>query len=149
MLISLWINGPITFAKISPKIDFIRWVCRMLVELIPCVMDAKMEFKDIPICSLKIISIRIPKVNKITPVTMDNFRYFVASISFLITWDIIKNSPKRPKNIMSFPFEDPIKNCYVTGLMIGLNMSVTKIIPANMMNMNPTKIVLLTFITII
>ena len=50
---------------------------------------------------------------------------------------------------MSFPFDDPTKNWYVTGLMIGLNMSVTKIIPANMMNMNPTKIVLLTFITII
>ncbi len=121
----------------------------MLVELIPWVMDAKIEFRAIPICNLKITSIRIPKVNKITPVTMDNFRYFVESISFLITWDIIRNSPKRPKNIMSFTFDDHIKNWYVTGLMIGLNMSVTKIIPANMMNRNPTKIVLLTFITII
>jgi hypothetical protein len=47
---------------------------------------------------------------------------------------------------MSFPFEDPIKNKYVTGLMIGLSASVRKITPARMMNMVPTNIVLLTFI---
>ena len=56
------------------------------------------------------------------------------------------NNPKRPKNIMSFPFEDPIKNVYVIGLIIGLNMSVMNIIPANSMNINPIMIVLFSFI---
>ena len=61
-------------------------------------------------------------------------------------WDKIKNNPTRPKNIMSFPFDDPIKNRYVMGLMIGFKISLTKITPARSMNINPSSIVLLSFI---
>ena len=50
----------------------------------------------------------MPKLNKTVPKTIEIFRYFVVSMSFSITWDNIRNKPKRPKNIMSFPFEDPI-----------------------------------------
>ena len=67
-------------------------------------------------------------------------------MSLSMTWDNIKNNPKSPKNIMSFPFEDPIRNKYVIGLIIGLNMSVKKITPANIMQINPIMIVLLSFI---
>ena len=63
-----------------------------------------------------------------------------------MNWGIIKNNPKRPKNMMSFPLEDPIKNKWVMGLIIGLKISVMKINPANIMNINPTMIVLLGFI---
>jgi uncharacterized membrane protein YfcA len=47
---------------------------------------------------------------------------------------------------MSFPFDDPIKNKYVTGRIIGFKISVRKIIPASRINAAPTNIVLLTFI---
>lgn len=47
---------------------------------------------------------------------------------------------------MSLPLEDPIKNRYVIGLIIGLKMSVMNINPANNMNINPIMIVLLSFI---
>jgi hypothetical protein len=47
---------------------------------------------------------------------------------------------------MSFPFDEPIRNRYVIGLMIGLKMSVIKISPENNMNINPIMIVLLIFI---
>jgi hypothetical protein len=47
---------------------------------------------------------------------------------------------------MSFPLDDPIKNVYVKGLIIGLKISVRNIIPPNKININPTMIVLLTFI---
>jgi hypothetical protein len=90
----------------------------------------------------------MPKINKTPPSSIEIFKYLVVSISFLITWDNIKSKPKRPKNIMSFPLDDPIKKLYVTGLMIGLKMSVIKIIPANNMNINPISMVLLIFINI-
>ena len=48
--------------------------------------------------------------------------------------------------MMSFPFDDPIKNKYVTGRIIGFKKSVRKIIPASRINAAPTNIVLLTFI---
>jgi hypothetical protein len=67
-------------------------------------------------------------------------------MSFLINWDNIKNKPKRPKNIMSFPLDDPIKNKCVMGLITGLNALVRKITPANNMHNAPIKIVLLIFI---
>ena len=67
-------------------------------------------------------------------------------MSFLIIWDNIRNRPKRPKNIMSFPLEDPIRNKYVIGLIIGLKISVIKIAPASKINIIPISIVLLTFI---
>lgn len=63
-----------------------------------------------------------------------------------MSWGIIKNNPNRPKNMMSFPLEDPIKNKCVTGLIIGLKISVMNIMPANIMKANPIKIVLLAFI---
>ena len=47
---------------------------------------------------------------------------------------------------MSFPLEDPIKNKWVIGRIIGLKISVTNIIPLNNMNINPIMIVLLSFI---
>lgn len=56
------------------------------------------------------------------------------------------NNPKRPKNMMSFPLDDPIKNVYVIGLIIGLKMSVMNINPANNMNNNPIMKVLFSFI---
>ena len=146
VLIPFPINGPIIWVIASPKMDFNRWVCNMLVELMPFVMEQNTVLSPMPICSLKITSSKIPKINKTTPNAMEIFRYLVISMSFLISCEDIKNKPKRPKNIMSFPFEDPIKNKYVTGLMIGLSASVRKITPARMMNMVPTNIVLLTFI---
>ena len=48
--------------------------------------------------------------------------------------------------MMSFPFDDPIKNKYVIGLMIGFKISVRKITPAINMNIIPSNRVLLTFI---
>jgi len=56
------------------------------------------------------------------------------------------NTPKRPKNMMSFPFDDPIRNVYVIGLITGLKMSVMNINPANNMNINPIMKVLFSFI---
>lgn len=48
-------------------------------------------------------------MSKIHPRTIDIFKYFVTSTFLGITCDKIKNNPKRQNNIMSFPFEDPIK----------------------------------------
>jgi hypothetical protein len=118
----------------------------MLVELIVLVIEQKTVLSFIPICSLKITSRAIPKINKTEPIHTDIFKYFVVSISFLNNWESIKNNPKRQKNIMSFPLDDPIKNVYVKGLIIGLKISVRNIIPPNKININPTMIVLLTFI---
>lgn len=118
----------------------------MLVELMPFAIEQKTVFRFIPICSLKMISNMIPQINRTHPTTMDIFRYFVESISFLINWGTIKNNPKRPKNMMSFPLEDPIRNVYVIGRIIGLKMSVIKIIPPKKININPIMIVLLSFI---
>ena len=126
--------------------DFSKWVCRMLVVLIVFVMDAKIVFSLIPICSLNTTSKRIPKTNVAKPITIEIFRYLVVSISLSITWEAIKNTPKRPKNMMSFPLDDPIKNWYVIGLMIGLKMLLTNIAPPRSINSNPIMIVLLTFI---
>ena len=81
----------------------------MLVVLIVLVMDAKMVLSFMPILSLNTISKTIPKINKTEPVIIDTFKYFVVSMSFLIVWDSIINNPRRPKNIMSFPLDDPIK----------------------------------------
>mgnify|MGYP003292531720 CR=1 FL=1 len=47
---------------------------------------------------------------------------------------------------MSFPLDDPIKNVYVIGLIIGLKMSEMNISPANNKNISPIMIVLLSFI---
>ena len=102
--------GCFIYVKTSPKMDFNKWVCRMLVELIVLDMEQNTVFSPIPICSLKMISKRIPKVNKTLPITIEIFKNFLWSISLLINWDATKNRPKRPKNIMSLPFEDPIKN---------------------------------------
>ena len=88
----------------------------------------------------------MPKISETVPKTIEIFKYFVSSISFLIVWDNIKNKPRRPKKIMSFPLDDPIKNKWVIGLIIGLNMSVTKMMPANNMHIIPIMIVLLSFI---
>ena len=60
----------------------------------------------------------------------------------------IKNSPKSPKNKISFPLEEPIRNTRVIGLIIGLKMSVIKSTPANNINMNPANIILFLFIKI-
>ena len=118
----------------------------MLVELMPLVIDTKMVLSFIPICSLNKTSSRIPEINKTVPVMIEITRYLVVLISFLIVWDNIKNKPKRPKNIISFPLDDPIKKVYVIGRITGFNMSVRKIIPPRRINMAPTSIVLLTFI---
>ena len=118
----------------------------MLVELMVLDMAQNTVLSLMPICSLNMISKRIPKTNKTAPIIIEIFRYFVTSISLSITWDKIRNNPTRPKNIMSFPFEDPIKNKYVTGLIIGFKISVRKITPASNMNKNPNNIVLLIFI---
>ena len=112
----------------------------------PLVMEQNTVLSPIPICILKITSSIMPKTNKAVPNAIDIFRYLVESTSFLIICDNIKNKPKRPKNIMSFPFDDPIKNKYVTGLIIGVKISVTKINPANTIRINPAMIVLLSFI---
>ena len=82
----------------------------MLVELMPLVIEQKTVLIPMPICILKITSKRMPKLNKTVPKTIEIFRYFVVSMSFSITCDNIKSKPKRPKNIMSLPFDDPIKN---------------------------------------
>lgn len=118
----------------------------MLVELMPFVIEQNTVLSPMPICNLKITSSIIPKINKTAPKPIEIFKYFVVSISFLITWDNIRNKPKRPKNIMSLPFDEPIKNKYVIGLMMGFKASVRKITPAINMNNAPTKIVLFTFI---
>lgn len=118
----------------------------MLVELMVLLIEQKTVLSPMPICNLNITSSKIPEINKTAPITMEIFKYLVVLMSFFITWDKIKNKPKRPKNIMSFPFDDPIKKLYVIGLIIGFKMSVMKITPANNMNINPNKIVLLTFI---
>lgn len=89
---------------------------------------------------------RFPKISKTAPITIDIFKYLVTSISLGIVWDKINSNPKRPKNMMSFPFDDPIKNKWVIGLMMGFSKSVAKITPPSNMNINPTKIVLLSFI---
>lgn len=146
VLMSLWIKGPIILTKTLPKMDFNKCVCKMLVELIELLMEQKTVLSSIPIWVLNIISKAIPKTNKTEPITIEIFKYLVTSISFLIVWDNIKNNPKRVKNIMSLPFEDPIRKIYVIGLMIGFNVSVAKITPARIMNRNPTMIVLLSFI---
>ena len=118
----------------------------MLVELMPLVMEQNTVLSPMPICILKITSNRMPKVNITAPKTIEIFRYFVVSMSFLIIWDNIRNRPKRPKNIMSFPLDDPIRNKYVIGLIIGLKISVIRIAPASKINIIPISIVLLTFI---
>ena len=118
----------------------------MLVELMPLVIEQKTVLSLMPICNLNMISKIMPEINKTAPITIEIFKYFVVSISFLVNWDNIKNNPKRPKNIMSFPLDDPIKNKYVAGRIIGFNISVRKITPASKINMAPTNIVLLSFI---
>ena len=110
VLMSLWINGPIIWVKTAPRMDFNRWVCRMLVELMPLVIDTKTVLSFIPISNLNNISRITPEINKTLPVMIEITRYLVESISFLIICDEIKNIPKKPKNIMSFPLEEPIKN---------------------------------------
>lgn len=47
---------------------------------------------------------------------------------------------------MSLPLDEPIRNKYVIGLIIGLKISVIKIKPANNINIAPINIVLLSFI---
>ena len=118
----------------------------MLVELIVLDMAQNTVLSLMPICSLNMISKSMPKTNKTVPIIIETFRYLVTSIFLLITWDKIRNSPKIPKNMMSFPFEDPIKNKYVIGLIIGSKIFVRKIIPARNMTKNPNNIVLLIFI---
>ena len=118
----------------------------MLVELIVLVIEQNTVLSAMPICSLKITSSKMPKINKTNPKKMETFKYLVVLMSFLIVCDNIKNKPKRPKNIMSFPLDEPIKKRYVTGLIIGFKISVRKIMSARTMNNTPTNIVLLTFI---
>lgn len=118
----------------------------MLVELIELDMEQNTVLSPMPICILNMISKTMPKMSKTEPISRDIFKYLVTSISFFISCDKIINNPKRPKNIMSLPLEDPIKNRYVIGLIIGLKMSVMNINPANNMNINPIMIVLLSFI---
>ena len=65
----------------------------MLVVLIVLVMDTKMVLSLIPICNLNAISKKIPKTNVTEPTNIEIFKYFVGSMSFLITWDNIKNKP--------------------------------------------------------
>ena len=118
----------------------------MLVELIVLDMAQKIVLSLIPICNLKITSRTIPKISKTLPITLEIFKYFVGSNSLLTSWGNIMNTPKRPKNMMSFPFDDPIRNVYVIGLITGLKMSVMNINPANNMNINPIMKVLFSFI---
>lgn len=118
----------------------------MLVELMPLVIEQKTVLSPMPICILNNTSKNMPETNKTVPKTIETFKYLVLSISFLINWDNIRNKPKRPKNIMSLPLDDPIKNRYVIGLMIGVNASVMKIKPANKINIIPISIVLLILI---
>lgn len=112
----------------------------------PLVIEQNTVLSLIPICILKITSSKIPKINKTPPKIIEIFKYLLESMSFLINWDNIKNKPKRPNNIMSFPLDDPIKNKCVMGLITGLNALVRKITPANNMHNAPIKIVLLIFI---
>lgn len=118
----------------------------MLVVLIVLVIEQKIVLSFIPIFHLNRISRRIPQINKTHPIIIDVFRYFSELKSLLMSWGIIKNNPRRLKNMMSFPLEDPIKNVCVMGLIIGLKRSVVKITPENNMNINPIMIVLLSFI---
>lgn len=118
----------------------------MLVELMPLVIEQKTVLSPMPICILNNTSKNMPEINKTVPKTIETFKYLLMSTSFLINWDNIRNKPKRPKNIMSLPLEDPIKNRYVIGLMIGVNASVRKIKPANKINIIPISIVLLILI---
>ena len=118
----------------------------MLVELIVLDIAQKIVLSLIPIWNLNMTSRMIPHISKTQPITIEIFRYLVGSNSLLTSWGNIINTPKRPKNIMSFPLDDPIKKRYVIGLIIGLNMSVMNIIPANNMNINPIMKVLLSFI---
>lgn len=118
----------------------------MLVELIVLDIAQKIVLSLILICNLKITSRAIPKISKALPITIEIFKYFVGSNSLLTSWGNIMNTPKRPKNMMSFPFDDPIRNVYVIGLITGLKMSVMNINPANNMNINPIMKVLFSFI---
>lgn len=118
----------------------------MLVELMPLVIEQKTVLSPMPICILNNTSKNMPEINKTVPKTIETFKYLLMSTSFLINWDNIRNKPKRPKNIMSLPLDDPIKNRYVIGLMIGVNASVRKIKPANKINIIPISIVLLILI---
>ena len=118
----------------------------MLVLLIMLLIEQKTVLSLIPICNLNTTSRAIPKINKSEPTIMDILRYLVVSISFLISWESIRNNPIRPKKIISFPLEDPIKKMYVIGLIIGLNTSVMKSRPPNKISIIPSMIVLLIFI---
>ena len=95
VLMLLPTTGPIILLITSPKMDFRRWVCKMLVELIPFVMEQNTVLSLMPICSLKMTSKAIPKINKTAPITIEIFRYLVVSISFLTVCDNIKIKPKK------------------------------------------------------
>ena len=147
VLISLCMNGPIIFVITSPKMDFNRWVCKMLVDemLLPIVM--KMVLRPIPIWYLNSTSKRIPEINVIEPKIIDIFKNLSESIFNPLNICVeIKNSPISPKNMMSFPLEDPIKNRYVIWCIIGFSRSVTKSKPAIIINRIPTNIILFIFI---
>ena len=141
VLISLSMNGPIRLVMTSPKMDFSRWVCRILVDemLFPIVM--KIVLRPIPIWYLNKTSRRIPNINVMEPNASVIFKYFSESIlKPLNNWVEIKKNPINPKNIMSFPLDDPIKNKYVIGLIIGFKLSVRKITPASNIKIIPIKI---------
>ena len=58
----------------------------------------------------------------------------------------IKKTPINPKNNMSFPLDDPIKNKCVIGWIIGFKILLMKSTPAIIINRIPTNIVLFIFI---
>ena len=108
--------------------DFNTWVCKMLVdETVFCVV-MKMVLKPIPSWYLNRTSTRIPAISVMEPKIIEILRNLSEStFKSLNNCVEIKKRPINPKNIISFPLEDPIKNKYVTGRIIGFKISVIKV----------------------
>ena len=90
--------------------DFNKWVCRMLVEEMLFPITINIVLRPIPIWYLKKTSNNIPKIKVIEPRTIVIFKYLSASMFNPLNNCVdIKKTPINPKNIMSFPLDDPIK----------------------------------------
>ena len=80
-MIPLLINGPIREVTASPKMDFSRWVCKILV-LAACELSLiKVTFNGIPKDCLNRISAIIPEISKRHPTQIAIFKYLSESIS--------------------------------------------------------------------
>ena len=138
---------PIILVNSSPKMDFSTCVCKMLVDVTVFCAVMKMVLRPIPNWYLNRTSKRIPAINVIEPMIMEIFRNLSESIFKSLNNCVeIKKRPINPKNSISFPLDDPIKNKYVIGCIIGFKISVMKSTPAIIINRIPTNIVLFIFI---